>query len=199
MRCLGSAQNDRSEWRWHSDEENRDHHERDKEFANHCTEISQQTPPPGSAGIYHSLARDEFTGDRANHRSNKQTGDPKEDADESSNHRAEHPPLCGPEMSRPEVTTEKVERIRRQRQYYEENDGCPADAFLWPEHHPVEERAGKNDDCARKYRQDCADQPNCEQDHRQDPPEEFHAAEELLSEIRETRNAIHRIAIHDLL
>ncbi len=52
-------------------EENRDHHERDKKFANHRTEISQQTPPAGSAGIYHSFAGDEFTSDRANHRPNK--------------------------------------------------------------------------------------------------------------------------------
>jgi hypothetical protein len=55
----------------HTHEENRDHHERDKELANHCTEISQQTPPAGPAGIYHSFAGDKFTGDRANHRSNK--------------------------------------------------------------------------------------------------------------------------------
>ncbi len=55
----------------HTHEENRDHHERDKELANHCTEISQQTPPAGPAGIYHSFASDEFTGDRANHGSNK--------------------------------------------------------------------------------------------------------------------------------
>jgi hypothetical protein len=61
----------RSKRGWHRHEENRDHQERDKKFANHRTEISQQTPPAGPAGIYHSFAGDEFTGDRANHRSNK--------------------------------------------------------------------------------------------------------------------------------
>jgi len=55
----------------HSHEENRDHHEGDKQFSNHRTEISQQTPPAGAARIYHSFAGDEFSGDRADHWSNK--------------------------------------------------------------------------------------------------------------------------------
>ena len=70
-RCLDPLDMTRSKWGRHRHEENRDHHERDKKFANHRTEISQQTPPAGPADIYHSFACDEFTGDRANHRSNK--------------------------------------------------------------------------------------------------------------------------------
>src|SRR5437763_7962894 len=73
----------------HRHEENRDHHERNKKFANHRTEISQQTSPAGPAGIYHSFAGDEFTGDRANHRSKKKSDDPEEDTDDGPKQRAE--------------------------------------------------------------------------------------------------------------
>src|ERR1044072_2481249 len=56
-----------SKWRRHRHEENCDHHKGNKELSDHCTKISQQTPPTGPARINHSFTSDEFTRDGANH------------------------------------------------------------------------------------------------------------------------------------
>jgi hypothetical protein len=95
----------RSKWGRHGHEENRDHHERDKKFANHRTEISQQTPPAGSrsfvAGV-DSPATAPITGP-ANIR------DPEEIP--MRLHNAPNIPTLWLKISRTDVTTEKIERM----------------------------------------------------------------------------------------
>jgi hypothetical protein len=60
-----------SKWRRHGQEENRYHREGDDQFAHHCAEASQQTPPACPAGIDHSLAGNEFAQDGTNYRSDE--------------------------------------------------------------------------------------------------------------------------------
>src|SRR6266536_1518614 len=134
-----------SKWRRHGHKENRDHHQRDHQFADHSTEISQQTPPACPAGVDHSFAGNEFSQDRANHRSNKQADDSEKDADECAKNSAKHPPFCRSKISGAKVTAQKIERICREGQEYKNDNGPPTDTFLWAEHDAVNDRRGQND------------------------------------------------------
>src|SRR5439155_17176512 len=98
-----------SERRWDRHKENRNHRERDEQFANHSAEISQQTPPACPAGVDHSFPSNEFSEGRADHRSNKQANDSEKDTDERAKDSSEHAPLCRPEIFRTEITTQKIE------------------------------------------------------------------------------------------
>jgi hypothetical protein len=49
-----------SKWWRHGQKENRDHREGEDQFADHCAEASQQTPPACPASIDHSFAGNEF-------------------------------------------------------------------------------------------------------------------------------------------
>src|SRR6266498_2982603 len=145
-----------SEWRRHGQEENRDHHERDDEFADHSAEISQQAPPTCPSGIDHPFPRDEFSGDRTNHRSNEQADDSEKDTDDRAKSGAEHPPFCRSKIPGAKVTAQKIERICREGQEYKNDDGPPTDTFLWAEHDAVNDRRGQNDRRSREHRQDRA-------------------------------------------
>src|SRR5213595_660008 len=65
--------------------------------------------------------------------------------------RAPNSPLCGSEISRTEVATEKIERVRHRGQHHQDGDRAPADAFRGAKHHSMKERASENDNCPRKH------------------------------------------------
>jgi hypothetical protein len=162
---------------WHGDEENYDHHERDHEFAEHCTEISEQTSPTSPAGVDHSFASNEFTQNCSDYRPDKQSDNSKKDADDRANNGTEHSPSCGSEISRTKVAAEKIERVRRQSQKHKDGNRSPTDTFLRAKHHPMKKRSRENDYCPRKHRQHRANQADREQDNCDRPPKEFHGTQ----------------------
>src|SRR6266571_5167496 len=94
-----------SKWRRHGHEEDRDHDETDPEFGNHSTEISHQAPPACPARVDHSLASEEFSGNCANHRPDKQSDDSEKDADHCTEESADHSPFCRSEIFCAQVAT----------------------------------------------------------------------------------------------
>src|SRR5206468_7832014 len=89
--------------------------------------ISQQTPPACPTSGDHSFSSNEFSQDRANHRSNKQANYSEKDADECAKNGAEHPPFGRSKILGTKVTAQKIERIRCERKEHKNGDGPPTD------------------------------------------------------------------------
>src|SRR5947208_13741998 len=99
----------------HSHKENRDHDEPDRKLADHPSEISEQAPPACSASVDYPLPGDKFSGYRTNNRSNKQSDDSKNNADERTKDSAEHSPFRRAKIFCAEVAADKIERISCER------------------------------------------------------------------------------------
>src|ERR1700730_12355680 len=95
----------------HCHQKNYDHGQSDDELAEQATDISEQTSPARAAVVNRLLASDEFTGDRANDRSDKQTDDPEEKSDERANDGAGRSPFGRAEIFRAEIAAQKIERV----------------------------------------------------------------------------------------
>src|SRR4029077_3052683 len=70
-----------SKRRGNRDQKNDNHCQRDEELGEHGANVPEQTSPPSAASVNHALARNDFTDDRANHRTNEQADQAEEQSD----------------------------------------------------------------------------------------------------------------------
>src|SRR4029077_12402812 len=111
-------------------EKNCDHTKRNQQFANHGTKVSEQAAPASATGVDHSFTGNEFTDERSDDWSKEQAEDAKEQANYSTDDRAERAPLCCTEIFCAEITPEEIKSVGGKREQEQECDDAPADAFL---------------------------------------------------------------------
>jgi len=78
---LGADNQRQSKRRGDIHQKNCDHCQRDDQLGKHRANVPEQTSPPCAASVNHVLARDDFTDDRANHRTNEQADQAEEQSD----------------------------------------------------------------------------------------------------------------------
>src|SRR3981081_4276722 len=143
--------------RRHRHEEDRDHGQRDHEFADHPGEIAEQTPPARFARSDHSFASDEFARDRADYGTDEQANKSEEKSDKRADDGAECPPFGRTEIFCAEIAAKKIERIGREGKQNENADHRPTDTSLRAEHHAMNDRTSQNDGGPRENRHNRAD------------------------------------------
>jgi hypothetical protein len=95
-----------SKRRRNAHQKNDNHCQRDDELGQHGANVPEQTSPPGPASVNHAFTRDDFTGDRANHRTNEQADQTEEQSDQRPQNRAERSPFRCAEMLRAEIASQ---------------------------------------------------------------------------------------------